>query len=30
VWVVLVILLAAAVVTSLFPMFSTCVWGLTC
>ena len=30
VWVGLFILLAAAVVATVFPLFSQCVWGLTC
>jgi hypothetical protein len=30
VWVVLLILLAAAVVATVFPGVSTCIWGLTC
>lgn len=30
VWVALLILLAAAVITTVFPLVSTCVWGLTC
>jgi hypothetical protein len=30
VWVVLVLILAAAVVVNVFPLFSRCIWGLTC
>ena len=30
VWVTVFILLAAAVVANVFPLFSRCVWGLTC
>jgi hypothetical protein len=30
IWAALLILLAAAAVATVFPVFSTCVWGLTC
>jgi hypothetical protein len=30
VWVALLILLTAAVVASVFPLFSMCIWGFTC
>lgn len=30
VWVALLILLATAVIVSVFPLFSLCIWGVTC